>query len=152
MRTVNHRIAAITLYASSMCLFGASASAHHSGAMFDMMHCRTLQGTVRSVQWNYPHSWLWIDAQNTDSTSAVWGFEGPSPTQLEHIDALWTRDVIAKGDKIQVRFGPLKDGRNGGALAAITLASGRTLIGSPGLCEGNPNPAADGAASPARQP
>lgn len=127
-----------------MVLLPTNARAHHSGTMFDFMNCRSLTGTIRAMQWVYPHSWLWIDVTESGGRAAVWGFEFPSPTQLEHIDARWTRNVISKGDRVDVKFGPLKDGRNGGAMASLTLPNGQVLVGSPGLCNGDPNPTAAG--------
>jgi len=112
----------------------APAWAHHSGAMFDMFHCKTISGTVRVLQWSYPHNWLWVDQPLANGTQAVWGFEFMSPTQAENIDPLWSRDVMKKGDKVTVKFGPLRDGRNGGALAWVLIPSGHTLHASPGLC------------------
>lgn len=137
-----------SLIASSLMLVGPVAMAHHSGTMFDFMNCQSITGTVRALEWVYPHSWLWIDVAQSDGSSKAWGFEFPSPTQLSHIDERWTKGTVVKGDKVTVTFGPLKDGRAGGAMAKLTLPSGVSLVGSPGLCgNGDPNPAAGNGAS-----
>lgn len=116
--------------------FNAPAQAHHSGAMFDLAHCKTLTGTVRKLEWQYPHNWIWIDVSDDQGGVSPWGFEFMSPTQAKGIDPLWSKDVVKKGDKVTVKFGPLKDGRHGGALASMTMPDGHVLGASPGLCHG----------------
>jgi len=129
-----HNMKKIATSVAALMFSTAPAWAHHSGAMFDMIHCKTISGTVRVLQWSYPHNWLWVDQPLSNGTEAVWGFEFMSPTQAEDIDPLWSRDVMKKGDKVTVKFGPLRDGRNGGALAWVLIPSGHTLHASPGLC------------------
>ena len=129
-----------------------TVQAHHSFAMFDVTKCRTIAGTVRKFEMVYPHSWIWIDVAQDDGTSVPWGFEAPSPTQLKHIDAYWSKPVASKGDKVTVKFAPLKDGRNGGERGQLTLSDGRTLTGSPGLCDPRPGAATPAAATATGQP
>jgi hypothetical protein len=135
-----------TLFAAAM-FASLDVQAHHSFAMFDMTKCRTIAGTVRKFEMVYPHSWIWIDVVQNDGKSVPWGFEAPSPTQLRHIDSFWSKPVASKGDKVTVKFAPLKDGRNGGEMGQLTLADGRMLTGSPGLCDPRP-----GAATPTAGP
>jgi hypothetical protein len=127
------------MWLAAACALGAGsvADAHHSGAMFDFSKCEIREGTVRKLEWVYPHSWLWIvvaggDAANPD----VWGFEFMSPLQAMAIDKRWKKDVMKSGDKVTVKFSPHKDGRHAGAMASVTLPDGSTLSGSPGLCNG----------------
>lgn len=129
-------------------LFSSPATqAHHSFGMFDMTQCRIISGTIRKFEMVYPHSWLWIDVQQDDGTTAPWGFEAPSPTQLKHIDDKWGASVAAKGDKVTIKYAPLKDGRHGGELGILTLTNGTNLVGSPGLCDPRP-----GSVTPAAAP
>lgn len=135
-------------------LLGSQHSeAHHSFGMFDMTQCRTISGTVRKFEMVYPHSWLWIDVPGDNGGSEPWGFEAPSPTQLKHIDSKWGATVAAKGDKVTVKYAPLKDGRHGGEMGLLTLPNGVALVGSPGLCDPRPNsgtPTAERPAAPAK--
>lgn len=107
-----------------------------------MTKCRTISGTVRKLEAVYPHSWLWIDVLQDDGTTMPWGFEAPSPTQLKHIDSHWSKTVASKGDKVTVKFAPLRDGRHGGEMGQLVLADGQTLTGSPGLCDPHRQPPA----------
>ncbi len=125
---------------SAIIVFGAvgvalPASAHHSKAMFDDTKCGVLSGTVRNFEWEYPHSWLWIIVPQASGSPQVWGFESMSPAQLEEVDHRWTKHVIAIGDKVSVKYSPLRDGRYGGSMNNVTLSDGRVLAGSP-ACEG----------------
>jgi hypothetical protein len=101
------------------------AYAHHSFAMFDQKQCLSVAGTVKKLQWEYPHTWLWVVAEAADHSQVVWGFEGGDPATL----ALhgWNGDVLKKGDKITVFFNPLLDGRKGGSLRHVVLPTGKTL-------------------------
>jgi len=126
-------IAGIGLAAS---LLGTEASAHHSLAMFDLTHCKTITGTVHTLEWNYPHSWLWIQTPNAQTGAAPlwWGFEFMSPSQARAIDPRWSKTVVKRGDIVTVTFGPLRDGRNGGAVALVKIPDGHVLGGTPGIC------------------
>jgi len=126
------RLAALSLLAL---LVSATASAHHSQVLFDMNKCLTLTGTVRDWQFLSPHSWLWVVVNNGKGSSDVWGFESASPPQMTEVEHRWSRDVVKKGDKVTVKFSPLKDGRTGGALNILTLPSGVSLRAATPACQ-----------------
>jgi hypothetical protein len=112
-------------------VIGGTCAAHHSAAMFDADKCLSIKGSVRNFEWQNPHSWLWIIVTNGKAGEDIWGFEFPSPSQLVSLDPRWSRTVVAKGDKVVVSYSPLKDGRHGGLLNAVTLPDGKTLHGAP---------------------
>jgi hypothetical protein len=114
--------------------FGGNASAHHSQVLFDMNQCLTISGTVRTWQFESPHSWLWVIVPNAKGSSDVWGFEASSPAQMIEAEHRWKRDVVKAGDKVVVRYSPLKDGRTGGALNTVTLPDGTTLRAATPAC------------------
>lgn len=122
--------------AAAMLLTAGVAQAHHSKAMFDDSKCLTISGTVRAFEWVYPHSWLWVVVQDNDGTQDVWGFESMSPSQLVEVEPRWRHDTVKKGDKVSVRFSPLKDGRHGGSMNSVTLPNGTVFPGSPNSCLG----------------
>jgi Family of unknown function (DUF6152) len=127
----------------------AHAYAHHSQVLFDMGKCLTISGTVRSWEFESPHSWLWIVVPNSKGSSDVWGFEASSPAQMIEREPRWKRDVVKTGDKVTVRYSPLKDGRTGGALNSVVLPDGTTLRAATPACTQAdtpaPAPAAQGA-------
>ena len=129
----------LAIVAGAMALFGASgSSAHHSGAMFDFMNCKSMTGTVRALEFVYPHSWLWVVMPKEGADPEVWGFEFMSPLQAMGIDKRWKKDVVKKGDRVTVYFGPHREGKPAGALAGVKLPDNYVLRASPGLCRGMP--------------
>jgi hypothetical protein len=111
-----------------------NAFAHHSQVLFDMNRCLTIAGTVRSWEFESPHSWLWVVVAGDKGSNAVWGFEASSPAQMTEAEHRWKRDVVKTGDKVTVRYSPLKDGRTGGALNSLTLPDGTTLRAATPAC------------------
>lgn len=130
-------------------LSSSSAFAHHSQAMFDMSKCLTVEGTVRTFQYQFPHSWLWVVVPNAKGTEDVWGFESSSPAQMIEVEPRWKRDIVKKGDKIKVKFSPVRDGRTGGAMAAVTLPDGSTLRAATPACAAELGPPKLTASAPA---
>lgn len=136
MSAYRRMAAAMAVWASVALLSSPAAEAHHSKAMFDNDKCTSIEGTMVSFEWVYPHAWLWIVVHNANGVDDTWGFESMSPSQLYGVDHRWTRDTIKKGDKLKVRYSPLKDGRHGGSMNSVTLPSGEVYLGSPDACMG----------------
>ncbi|MEO8258624.1 MAG: DUF6152 family protein [Acidobacteriota bacterium] len=103
----------------------ALVQAHHSFAPFDMTSQKTVTGTVKTVEWTNPHSWIWLDVTNGQGVVEPWGFEGMSPNYLARRG--WTRTTLKAGDKITVTYRPLRDGSKGGMFMSTKLGDGRTL-------------------------
>jgi hypothetical protein len=115
------------------------ADAHHSMALFDLKACRTLTGTVRTFQFQYPHSWLWLYIPNARGEQVVWGFEAAAPANMIEKDRRWSRATLKKGDQVTVRFSPLKKpDRPAGTLASVTLANGTVMDVPAPTCGGGP--------------
>jgi hypothetical protein len=132
--------------AAAALLMTAHVTAHHSMAMFDLAKCLTASGTVHVMQYRYPHSWLWVKIADAKGKVDTWGFEFAAPANLIEIDNRWSRDVVKQGDKVSLRYSPIKDGRTAGSMAELTLADGRKLkVGTP-ACGGAP-PASDAEAA-----
>src|SRR3954465_1235282 len=91
----------------------APALAHHSFAMFDAEKTLTLAGTVKEFEWVNPHSWMHITIQDAATGKpADYSFEMGSPGQLGSKGM--KPDSVRPGDKVTIRFHPLKDGTHGG--------------------------------------
>ena len=126
---------------AAVLLLGTSGTfAHHSTAMFDMMHTVTVTGTVKEFDWTNPHTFIWMDVMNASTgTSETWSVEGMSPNYLSRNG--WTRHTLKPGDKIGMEIHPLKDGRKGGFCATVTLPDGKLLHNLP--ARPGASPAAD---------
>ena len=120
------RVAAIALTLGvALTVTAGRALAHHSFSPFDMGVEKTIAGTVRTVEWTNPHTWIWLDVPNDQGGVDAWGFEGMSPNFLARRG--WTRTSLKVGDKITVTFRPLRDGKKGGMFVSTKTPDGRML-------------------------
>lgn len=100
----------------------ASASAHHSFAMFDKGREIELKNvTVKDWQWTSPHTWLFVVAP--DGTK--YSIEGGNPGVMRRMG--FAKGSISPGDKLTVYMSPLKNGEKGGAINAVRLPNGTVL-------------------------
>jgi hypothetical protein len=117
-RKISLIVAAFTL------AFGGIAAAHHSGAAYDMEHPRTMEGTVRTVNWTNPHITFVIESDAKDGQPAInWVFEASSPGVLTRWG--WTKRSVQPGDHGVFVYAPLRDGNPGGLLLKATLPGGK---------------------------
>ncbi len=118
-------IAAGLLLASS-----GAALAHHSGAAYDMEHPKTMQGTVKTVNWTNPHITFVIEADAKDggkdgAAPQTWVFEVSSPGVLTRSG--WTKHSLQPGDHAVFHYAPLRTGNPGGFLTKVDLPNGKEL-------------------------
>jgi len=128
-RPTMYKLACVAVVA----LFSAVASAHHSFALFDMSKMITLSGTVREWAWGNPHAQLAVEVVKADGKTEQWALVGSSPNMMVRWG--WNASDISSGDKVQVDVFPARDGRHIGAIHAIFLANGKSLVdpaGQPG--------------------
>ena len=119
------KLSAIGLAAAAGLLLAGSASAHHSGAMFDSSKTVVLEGTVKELQWTNPHMWLEVFVPDASGKPVEWGFEMIG-TNVMHRQG-WNKDTVNPGDRVTVIGHPLKDGRPGASYVGIKLANGKEL-------------------------
>jgi hypothetical protein len=102
-------------------------SAHHSFAMFDFNKSVTFKGTVTEFRWTNPHVTLLVEGSAVaGDPPQVWSMELTSPGNLTR--GGWSRHSFKPGDRIELEFNPLRDGKHGGAFRKATfLDSGQTL-------------------------
>jgi len=114
----------------SMVLLGAaaSASAHHSPAMFDMAKRVQIKGVVREFQWTNPHSYIQLLVKDKSGKEVEWSLEMAAPTYLYNNG--WRPSTLKKGDNIIVTIAPLASGAHGGLTISVTMADGRKLGGA----------------------
>jgi hypothetical protein len=117
---------AILLAASLILSFGGMAAAHHSNAAYDLDNPKTMEGTVKTVNWTNPHITFVIEPDvKSGDQSASWVFEVSSPGVLTRSG--WTKRSLQPGDHAVFRYAPLRDGNPGGFLLKVTLPSGQEL-------------------------
>lgn len=100
----------------------APAVAHHSTAMFVWGKEEPMKNlTVEKWDWTNPHTYLYV----RNSKGQRWAFEGMSPNHLVRFG--WSKRTVEPGDKINITYYPLRDGRHGGFNVTITKADGTTF-------------------------
>ena len=121
------RLAAGALLLSTA--LAAPALAHHSFAMFDFSRTVSLKGEVKEFQWTNPHVILWIVGSPGPGVAPdEWTVELTSPGNLTRMG--WTKRTLNPGDKVEVDFSPLRDGKHGGGFRRVTLANGQVMTAS----------------------
>src|SRR5579863_4765937 len=121
---VSPKIVLIT--AGLLLSLGGVAAAHHSGAAYDTEHPRTMEGTVKTVNWTNPHITFVIEPDAKDGVAAQsWVFEVSSPGVLTRSG--WTKHSLQPGDHAIFHYAPLRDGSPGGFLLKVNLPDGREL-------------------------
>jgi len=120
-----------------------TASAHHSAAMFDAQKTETIAGTVKEFQYTQPHCWLVVTVPGQNGGEPQeWRIEAGAPTLLLRMGI--EKSTFPVGDKITVRFHPLKDGRSAGEFLSATLSNGKEI----GMGFGAPPPAPTASPTP----
>lgn len=94
----------------------ASASAHHSFAMYDREKTLTVSGTVKEFSWTSPHVVIRLLAGDGHGDPPMdWFIEGSAPTVLAR--GGWTGNSLKPGDKVSLGVHPSKNGGLRGLLA-----------------------------------
>jgi Family of unknown function (DUF6152) len=126
MRIIEMLRRTILLAASLILSFGGMAAAHHSNAAYDLDNPKTIEGTVKTVNWTNPHITFVVepDARNGEQPGS-WVFEVSSPGVLTRSG--WTKRSLQPGDHAVFRYAPLRDGNPGGFLLKVTLPNGQEL-------------------------
>ena len=110
----------------ALMVIGATpAGAHHSFAMFDFNNTMTFKATVKEFRWTNPHVVLLVEGSaKPGDAPEIWSMELTSPGNLTRMG--WSRHSFNPGDKIELEFNPLRDGKHGGAFKKGTvLATGQ---------------------------
>jgi hypothetical protein len=131
----------IVVFSLACGVLGAAmpALAHHSFAMFDFDKTISCAATVKEFRWTNPHVTLLIEASpNPGDPPQIWSLELTSPGNLTRIG--WTHSSFKPGDRIDIKFNPLRDGKHGGAfLEAKNSASGEVFKSSVRDANDTPN-------------
>jgi hypothetical protein len=106
-------------------VFGASlpAAAHHSLAPYNRSTERSIEGTVKAVDWSNPHVRILLLVPTADGAKQ-WDFEGGSVGRLS--TSGYVKSAIGLGDKITIKYNPRRDGSMGGFFTGIVTADGKS--------------------------
>lgn len=102
--------------------FALPGQAHHSTAMFEWGNSTEMKNvTVERWVWTNPHTFLYV----RDASGKRWAFEGMSPNHLSR--AGWSKRSLTSGEKVDLTYYKLRDGRPGGFNVTVTRADGTVL-------------------------
>jgi hypothetical protein len=107
----------------------APVSAHHSFALYDMSKSAEVDGTVTKMEWSNPHCWLFITAAATDGSAVDYGFEMTSVGEM--IRRGWTKIALKPGDKVKIKYHPVRDGKPAGYMMSVITADGHYVGRAP---------------------
>jgi hypothetical protein len=115
----------------ALCVTGAilsgTALAHHSfAAEFDRLKPVTLKGTVTKIEWENPHTRLYMGVPDKFGIISNWELELASPNSL--LRAGWTRHSVNIGDKVTVNGFRAKDGSSLANASTMFAADGRRIL------------------------
>src|SRR5665213_442722 len=79
--------------------------------MFDISRVSQVSGTVRTLEWTNPHTWLWLILTDDKGASSDYAFEGSSIGELMRRFG-WTKNTVTPGDKVIVSYMPQNVGPN----------------------------------------
>ena len=122
-RTIRRVAIAGTVIAAALAV---PSTAHHSTAMFEWGTSSEMKNvTVERWEWTNPHTFLYV----RDADGKRWAFEGMSPNHLSR--AGWSKRSLAPGEKIDLTYYKLRDGRRGGFNVTVKKPNGSTLAQLP---------------------
>ena len=114
------RVAAAILWLCTL-----PAVAHHSTAMYDLVHGTIVGGVVTRFDWQNPHTHIALDVTGENNEIEHWIVELESRSILTHVG--WTKDTLKPGDRISVTGGRAKDGTFRIRANTVQLPDGRRL-------------------------
>jgi Family of unknown function (DUF6152) len=94
------------------------ASAHHSFGQYEMSKVSEIEGTVNKFEWSNPHCWLFVDVAAANGGAPVtYGFELQSVGEM--LRRGWKKTSVKPGEKVKVKFRPMRDGTPAGLMASV---------------------------------
>lgn len=122
MSSIMPRRVIVAAAAALACVFAIPGSAHHSTAMFEWGTATEMkEATVERWVWTNPHTFIYV----RDNAGNRWAFEGMSPSHLAR--AGWSKRSLVAGEKVDLTYYKLRDGRRGGFNVTVTKPNGSTL-------------------------
>ena len=104
---------------------GAVALAHHSTAIYDLVHGTIIAGDVTRFEWENPHIHIYLEITGENAEIEHWTVEMESPSILGRLG--WKKDSLKPGDRISVTGGRAKNGSFQIRAVHVLLPDGRKL-------------------------
>jgi hypothetical protein len=105
----------------------ALAFAHHSTAIYDLVHGTIIAGVVTRFDWENPHIHIALDVTGENNEPEHWTVEAENPSTLSRLG--WNKQSLKPGDRITVTGGRAKDNTFRMRALWVELSGGRKLPG-----------------------
>src|SRR5882672_3859281 len=103
-----------------------TASAHHSGAAYDMTRFVVIDGTVTALSWKNPHISMTVETKDPDGALRLQEIEVMSVSQARGLGL--RREAISPGARVVVRATPNRRGSGERAFGiAVTTSDGTAM-------------------------
>jgi hypothetical protein len=123
------------LVAIAFALVPMAALAHHNmTALFDFNDRVTLNGTLATVDWRNPHTYLTLEVKSEAGAIESWQAEGPSPTWFRIRDVGKADFEQSVGKSLTVEVSRARDKSRTGLIRTLTLPGGRVVSACPQNC------------------
>jgi len=103
------------------------AWAHHSHASYESAEFTVLEGTLKTIHFLNPHSWLYLEIKDANGVAAQWALEGDDPATLFKSGV--KKDDVRAGDPVRVRCYRARDGARTCLLKYLTPLHGDAARG-----------------------
>ncbi len=125
--TIRRVIMSALVVVACLGLWHSALLAHHSfAAEFDATKPVTLKGTVTTMKWINPHSWLYIDVKDAEGKVTNWACEFGLPQALYRRG--WRPKDLPVGLEVTITGWRAKDGSPTANANTVTLPDGRRLF------------------------
>ena len=119
----------------AVALSGTTTLAHHNmTALFDFNDRVTLNGTLATVDWRNPHTYLTLEVKSEAGAIESWQAEGPSPTWFRIRDVGKADFEQSVGKSLTVEVSRARDKSRTGLIRTLTLPGGRVVSACPQNC------------------
>jgi uncharacterized protein DUF6152 len=116
VRTIPSILAIVGIAAGLSLTVTMPVSAHHSFGHYNMGAVTEVEGTVNKYEWSNPHCWLFVDVASKSGAPVTYGFELQSVGEM--LRRGWKKTTMQFGDKVKIKFRPMKDGTPAGLLVS----------------------------------
>jgi hypothetical protein len=116
---------------SMIVAFATPCFGHHSEASeFDSADPVSVTGTLKTVEWQNPHVWFYVDVPDENGTITTWGFSTQPPGALMRRGI--TKDRLELGAVVNVEGSRARDGSHNASSRRVTFSDGRNVFTAEG--------------------
>src|SRR5688500_16739859 len=108
-------------------IMGQPILAHHSEAVeYDSKTPVKVTGTIKKVEWQNPHVWIYVDVKDERGNITTWGFSIAPPGALMRRGI--TKNALKIGEVVNVEGSRARDGSNNASGRSVTFPDGRNVL------------------------